>query len=61
LVEYIEVILFIDSGKYYTTEDWKVPEDAIGPADMKRSYDFRRIGEGKVLIPDTKWGYPCLL
>lgn len=38
------VILFKPSGKYYTEEPWRIPEDAIGPYDMQRSPDFRRIG-----------------
>jgi hypothetical protein len=55
------VILFKESGKYYTEEEWVVPDDAIGPFDMERSPDFRRIGHGAVLIPTQEpWGYPCL-
>lgn len=55
------VILFKPSGKYYTEEDWIIPEGATGPYDMKRSPDFRRIGDGAVLV-DTQepWGYPHL-
>lgn len=55
------VILFRKSGKYYTEEKWSIPADAIGPYDMKRSPDFRRIDGGPVLI-DTQepWGYPHL-
>ena len=37
------VILFRKSGKYYTQEEWEVPESALGPHDMVRSPDFRRI------------------
>lgn len=44
------VVLFKSSGKYYTTEEWRVPVDAIGPYDMHRSPDFRRIDGGKVLV-----------
>jgi len=57
-----EVILFKDTGKYYTTEEWRIPEDAIGPYDMKRSPDFRRIGgNGAVLVVTQEpWGYPHL-
>lgn len=55
------VILFKPSGKYYTEEQWEVPEDAIGPFDMINSPDFRRIDGGPVLINDEViWGYPCL-
>lgn len=55
------VILFRPSGKYYTEEHWRIPVGAIGPYDMDRSPDFRRIGGGAVLI-DTQepWGYPHL-
>lgn len=61
------VVLFKDSGKYYTEESWRVPEDAIGPYDMDRSPDFRRIGHGAILISsegeygkDENWGFPHL-
>lgn len=55
------VILFKPSGKYYTEEEWEVPEDTIGPFDMINSPDFRRIDGGPVLINDEViWGYPCL-
>lgn len=55
------VILFKPSGKYYTEEEWLIPENAIGPYDMLRSLDFRRISNGPVLV-DTQepWGYPFL-
>lgn len=55
------VILFGPSGKYYTEEYWCVPAGAIGPYDMERSPDFRRISGGAVLV-DTQepWGYPHL-
>lgn len=58
----VEVELFKDSGKYYTTEEWEIPENAIGPYDMKRSKDFRRIsGTGPVLIvAQEPWGFPHL-
>lgn len=62
------VVLFKPSGKYYTSEPWRVPEDAIGPYDMRRSPDFRQIDGGMVLVPsdaefdgDVNWGFPCLL
>lgn len=57
-----KVILFRDSGKYYTEEEWRVPEDAIGPQDMERSPDFRRIsGSGAVYVKSQQpWGYPHL-
>lgn len=56
-----EVILFKPSGKYYTVEHWTIPDDAIGPYDMARSPDFRRISGGPVLIETQEpWGYPHL-
>ena len=55
------VILFKESGKYYTQEEWTIPDGAIGPFDMERSPDFRRIGHGAVFIVSQEpWGYPCL-
>lgn len=61
LDKWATVILFKPSGKYYTEEAWRIPADAIGPYDMERSPDFRRISGGAVLI-DTQepWGYPHL-
>ena len=55
------VILFKESGKYYTEEEWTIPENAIGPYDMKNSPDFRDWG-GPILV-DTQepWGYPHLI
>lgn len=64
------VTLFKPSGKYYTGESWRVPENAIGPYDMASSPDFRRIGDGPVLVEsephsqspnDENWGYPHIL
>ena len=55
------VILFKPTGKYYTEEEWTVPEGAIGPYDMERSLDFRRIENGAVLVcTQEPWGYPHL-
>jgi hypothetical protein len=55
------VILFKPSGKYYTEETWRIPEGAIGPYDMDKSSDFRRISGGAVLIESQEpWGYPHL-
>ena len=55
------VILFKPSGKYYTVEEWAIPHDAIGPYDMLRSVDFRRIGGGPVLVETQEpWGWPHL-
>lgn len=59
--ESASVILFKPSGKYYTTEEWVIPSDAIGPYDMDRCPDFRRINGGAVLIPSQEpWGFPHL-
>ena len=56
------VSLFKPNGKWYTDEQWTVPEGAIGPFDMDRSPDFRRIDGGPVLVTDdSPWGYPILL
>lgn len=56
-----EVVLFKPSGKYYTVEYWVIPADAIGPYDMKRSPDFRRIDGGPVLVNTQEpWGFPHL-
>lgn len=55
------VQLFKPGGKYYTEEEWSVPDNAIGPFDMHRSDDFRRISGGAVLVPaQDPWGYPHL-
>lgn len=57
-----KVILFRQSGKYYTEEYWEIPDGAICPADMERSKDFQRIDEGAVLVPTQEpWGYPFLI
>jgi hypothetical protein len=57
----VRVELFRSSGKFYTEETWTIPDDAIGPYDMERSPDFRRISGGHVLIPAQEpWHYPHL-
>lgn len=59
--ERVKVTLFKRGGKYYTEEEWRVPTDAIGPYDMHRSLDFRRIENGPVLVQSQEpWGYPHL-
>lgn len=64
------VTLFKESGKYYTIESWRVPAGAIGPHDMAGSPDFRRIGNGAVLVEadsheefpeDSNWGFAHLI
>ena len=74
LPERAKVILFKESGKYYTCAEWKIPTveeilerggnwgDSIGPFCMKYSEDFRRVGgKGAVLVETQEpWGYPHL-
>lgn len=72
MAEKVKVILFKPSGKYYTSEEWEIPEKiprdtgfgtrgAVAPYDMQHSLDFRRIDGGHVLIPEQEpWGYPHL-
>ncbi|MCM2391728.1 hypothetical protein [Streptomyces albipurpureus] len=71
----VTVTLFKASGKFYTSEEWRIPtqeqiDDAAGkprvaypfiPHCMRYSPDFRRISGGAVLV-DTQepWGYPHL-
>lgn len=56
-----QVILFKPSGKYYTEEEWVVPQDALGPFDMRMSEDYRTTGGGAVLVlAQEPWGYPHL-
>lgn len=56
-----KVILFKESGKYYTEEFWEIPDGAIGPFDMRNSKDFHRIGGGAVLVESQEpWGFPHL-
>lgn len=56
------VILFKPSGKFYTEEQWTVPDDVHGPADLIWSPDFHRIDGGAVLVVTQEpWGYPHLL
>jgi hypothetical protein len=58
----VKVTLFKPSGKYYTEEEWTIPDLAMGPWDMQESPDFHRIDNGPVLIPSQEpWGYPFLL
>lgn len=57
-----KVILFKPSGKYYTEEEWEVPDwENWGPHCLSKSPDFRRIGGGAVLVEAQEpWGYPHL-
>lgn len=57
-----KVVLFKRSGKYYTEEEWEVPErERYSPTCMQYSPDFRRIDGGPVLVETQEpWGYPHL-
>jgi hypothetical protein len=60
----VKVVLFKPSGKYYTEEEWEIPENdkySFLPSCMKNSPNFRRISGGAVLIESQEpWGYPHL-
>ena len=56
-----EVKLFKRSGRYYTTERWRVPKGVNFPSDMRQSPDFRRIDMGPVLVTSERWGFPAIL
>jgi hypothetical protein len=72
--QWATVVLFKPSGKYYTEEPWRIPTreeaqshpdfmpgDMTGPFSMLYSPDFRRIGDGAVLVETQEpWGYPHL-
>ena len=51
----IEVLLFKESGKYYTTDQWRLPE-GFTPGEsavvMRNSPDYRNL-YGPVLIPES--------
>lgn len=68
-----KVILFKESGKYYTEEEWEIPTedevlarfgnrgDSVIPYCMVYSLDAHTIG-GPVLVETQEpWGYPHLL
>lgn len=64
------VTTFKESGKYNTVHAWRVPVDAIGPGDMKRSPDFKLPAGWTALVdadaaeefPEAvNWGFPHLL
>lgn len=56
------VTLFKPSGKYYTEAEWLVPEDAIGPYDMRRSPDCKLAPGWSALVGSIEpWGYPHLI
>lgn len=47
---YAKVTLFKNDGNYDTEEEWRIPDNANNPHDMINSPDFRRIGDGFVLV-----------
>lgn len=57
-----KVSLFKRSGKWYTDEQWEIPEQCTVPAEMTKSPDFHRIDSGLVLVHTQEpWGFPHLL
>lgn len=62
-ITHAKVILFKESGKYYTEERWEIPEkENWGPHCMQWSPGFHRIGNGKVYVKSQEpWGFPVLL
>lgn len=50
----IEVVLFTDSGEAKERELWRIPQCAMGPEDMRLSPDFRRVGDGDILVRTQK-------
>lgn len=69
-----KVILFRQSGKYYTEEEWTIPTkeeakaagavggDTVIPYIMAFSPDARQIDRGPVLVvTQAPWGYPHLI
>ncbi len=62
IMKTVRVILFKESGKYYTIDEWRIPDNAIGPYDMINSPDRRHIDKGPSLIEAQEpWGYPHLI
>lgn len=52
------VVRIKDSGKYYTEESWRIPENAHYPRNMANSPDAR-LGDGGIYIVPAQypWGY----
>lgn len=72
--KYAKVILFKESGKYYTEEPWEIPTieeieadggsrgDQYYPGCMKYSKDARKIGNGYALVETQEpWGHPAII
>jgi hypothetical protein len=66
----VSVTLFRPSGKYYTSESWRVPPGADRVDQMCESIDFRQINGGAVLVEadalpqfpnDENWGVPHMI
>ena len=56
-----KVILFKRQGKYYTEEEWEIPENCTIPAYMDESSNWHTINGGSVLVVSQEpWGYPHL-
>lgn len=52
------VVRIKDSGKYYTAEKWRIPENAHCPRDMDNSPDARLENGGIYIVPaQYPWGY----
>lgn len=52
------VVRIKDSGKYYTEEEWRIPENAFFPRSMANSPDARLENGGIYIVPaQYPWGY----
>ena len=52
------VVRIKDSGKYYTEEQWRIPENAYYPRNMAKSPDARLEDGGIYFVPaQYPWGY----
>lgn len=52
------VVRIKDSGKYYTEEEWRIPENAHCPRDMADSPDARLDDYSIYVVPaQYPWGY----
>lgn len=52
------VVRIKDSGKYYTEEEWRIPENAFFPRSMADSPDAR-LDDGSIYVVPAQypWGY----
>lgn len=52
------VVRIKDSGKYYTEEQWRIPDNAYYPRSMAKSPDARLEDGGIYIVPaQYPWGY----